>query len=128
VGVSLLFDTSILIGLERARLRPDDLLEPGAISVVTLEELYLGVLRSDRTAAVRRRRTYEHAATAFEVFPVDVAVGRACAEIRAEGRERRVRYAPLDSLIGATARVHGLSLVTQDEGMVGMLGVDVRLV
>jgi len=34
----------------------------------------------------------------------------------------------VDSLIGATARVHGLVLFTQDEDMVGMLGVDVRLV
>ena len=126
--MSPLLDTSILIGVETARLRPDELPVRGLISVMTLEELYLGVLRSDPAAAAQRRRTYEHAASGFEVLPVDVAVARTCAEIRAEGRRRRVRYAPLDSLIGATARVHGLPLLTQDEGMVGMLGVDVRVV
>ena len=126
--MSSLLDTSILIGVERARLRPDELPAHGLISVMTLEELYLGVLRSDPAASAQRRQTYEHAASGFEVLPVDVAVARTCAQIRAEGRRRRVRYAPLDSLIGATARVHGLPLLTQDEGMVGMLGVDVRVV
>lgn len=126
--MSLLFDTSILIGIERGRLRPDDLPERASISVVTLEELYLGVLRSEAKAAAQRRRTYEHAMSYFEALPVDAAVGRTCAEIRAEGRARGVRYAPLDSLIAATARVHGLSMYTRDAGMVGMIGVDVRLV
>jgi predicted nucleic acid-binding protein len=124
----MLLDTSILIGLEGARVRPDALPERGWISVISLEELYLGVLRSTAPAAARRRRTFEQAVSSFEVLPVDDAVARTCAEIRADGRQRKVRYASLDSLIGATARVHGLPLLTQDEGMVGMLGVDVRLV
>lgn len=126
--MSLLFDTSVLIGIEKQRLRLEDVPARGAVSAITLEELYLGVLRSDGQAAVRRRRTYDHVAGSFEVLPVDAQVARVCAEIRADGRARQVRYTPLDSLIGATARVHGMPLYTQDAGMGGMLGVDVRVV
>ncbi len=123
-----LLDTSILVGVETDRLSPDDLPEDGSISVVTLEELYLGVLRSTGSISAKRRFTFERATTSFEVLVVDQAVSLRCAEIRAEGRARGQRYDVADSLIGATARVHGLSLYTQDAGMVGMLDVDVRLV
>ena len=123
-----LLDTSVLVGVEQRRVTSATVSADAAISVITLEELWLGVLVTPAPAKTERQRTYEAAVALHEVLPVDGAVARACAEIRAEGRSRKVRYAPLDSLIGATARVHGLRLVTQDEGMVGMLGVDVRLV
>jgi predicted nucleic acid-binding protein len=126
--VSVLLDTSVLVGMEQRRLGPADVPGPAALSVVTVEELWLGVLLTPEPARAERRRTYDAAVALHDVLPVDEAVARACGEIRAEGRERRVRYAPFDSLIGATARVHGLPLLTQNEGMVGMLGVDVRLV
>lgn len=126
--MSVLYDTSVLVGLEQARVRPDQLLGPGAVSVVTLQELWLGVLSTPAPQQQLRRRTYEQTTALFDLLAVDTEVARTCAEIRADGRARRVRYAPLDSLIGATARVHGLVLVTQDEGMLGMLGVDVRVV
>jgi len=126
--VNALLDTSIVIGLEQGRLRPETLAEEALISVITLEELYLGVLSVSPAAGVERRGTFERTVAAFEVLAVDEAVARASAQIRAEGRHRGVRYAPFDSLIGATARVHGLPLLTEDTGMVGMLGVDVRVV
>jgi predicted nucleic acid-binding protein len=126
--VTVLLDTSVLVAVEQGRLAASALSGPGAISVITLEELWLGVLVTSAHAKAERRRTFEAAESLHDVLPVDAAVARFCAEIRAEGRARRVRYAPLDSLIGATARVHGLPLLTQDEGMLGMLGVDVRLV
>jgi len=125
--VNVLLDTSILLGVEQQRLGSPI---PGeaALSAVTLEELWLGVLLSSPALQSVRRRTFDTSMRLYDVLPVDDAVARACAEIRAEGRRRQVRYAPLDSLIGATARVHGLPLLTQDQGMVGMAGVDVRVV
>lgn len=126
--MSVLLDTSILIGVEQRRLDHDVVATDAAISVVTLEELWLGVLVTPAPAQAERRRTYDAVEAFHSVLPVDEAVARVCAEIRADGRQRGVRYTPLDSLIGATARVHGLPLFTQDEGMLGMLGVDVRLV
>lgn len=126
--MSPVLDTSVLVGIENGRLTAVDLPEQGSVCVVTLEELYLGVLSVVGSAAVKRRDTYDKAISSFEILPVDVTVARSSAEIRAEGRTRGVRYSALDSLIAATARVHGLQLLTQDAGMLGMLGVDVRVV
>ena len=126
--MTVLLDTSVLVGIERGRLSADALPEPAALSVVTLEELYLGVLRAEPEAAERRRRTFALARSVFALLPVDAEVATAGAAIRADGLRRRLRYRPCDSLIGATARVHAMPLYTQDEGMVGMLGVDVRVV
>jgi len=126
--VSVLLDTSILVAVEQGRLTSGQLSADGAVSVVTLEELWLGVLRTPAALQAQRRRTYDQTMGLYALLPVDAVVATVCAEIRGDGRGRGVRYAPFDSLIGATARVHGLPLLTQDEGMVGMLGVDVRVV
>ena len=126
--MTALLDTSVLVGVEQGRVRQRDVPAEATLSAVTLEELWLGVLRSDGAPRERRRHTYAALAALYDVLPVDAAVAVACAEIRADGRARGVRYAPFDSLIGATARVHALALYTQDEGMLGMLGVDVRVV
>lgn len=123
-----LLDTSVLVGLEQGRLSPGLLPAQASICVVSVEELWLGVLRADAAVAARRRETYRRAVEGFVAMEIDVAVAQMSAVLRAEGRSRGRRYALADSLIGATARVHGLPLYTQDEGMVGMLGVDVRLV
>lgn len=126
--MTALLDTSVLVGLEQRRVSPAGLPAVAAVSVVTLEELWLGVLRAGPAAASRRRTTYQRAADGFVALPIDVAVAQMSAHIRSEGRSHGRRYQLADSLIGATARVHGLPLFTQDAGMVGMLGVDVRLV
>lgn len=123
-----LLDTSVLVGLEQGRLSPALLPAQASICVVTVEELWLGVLRADAAVAPRRRETYRRAVQVFVAMEIDVVVAQMSAVLRAEGRSRGQRYALADSLIGATARVHGLTLYTQDEGMAGMIGVDVRLV
>lgn len=125
--MSALYDTSVLVGVEQGRLSAQQMLGDGAVSVITVEELWLGVLRTPPALQPLRRRTYEQTLGLYDLLAVTGDVARACAEIRAEGRSRQVRYAPFDSLIGATARVNGLPLLTQDEGMLGMLGVDVRI-
>lgn len=125
--MSVLLDTSVLVAVEQQRPLapvPADAL----LSVLTLEELWLGVLQARDDVLDARQRTYRQATEVFTALPVDLDVARACADIRAEGRQRGRRYELADSLIGATARVHGLPLYTQDEGMRGMLGVDVRVV
>jgi predicted nucleic acid-binding protein len=126
--VSALLDTSVLVGVEQGRVRREDVPPDAAVSAVTLEELRLGVLRSLGAARARRQRTFSSISSLYDVLVVDARVATTCAEIRAEGRDRGVRYAPFDSLIGATARVHGLPLYTRDAGMLGMAGVDVRVV
>ncbi len=126
--MSALLDTSVLVGVEQRRVHASELPDAAVVSVVTLEELWLGVLRAVPELLGERQSTYDLAARGFDALAVDLAVARVSAEIRADGRRRGRRYGLADSLIGATARVHGLSLYTQDEGMRGMLGVDVRVV
>lgn len=123
-----LLDTSVFVGVEQRRLSAEVLPDQAAVCVLTLEELWLGVLRCEPALGAQRRATYEFAAEGFVALAIDDGVARASAEIRAEGRARGRRYRPVDSLIGATARVHALPLYTQDEGMLGMAGVDVRVV
>lgn len=123
-----LLDTSVLVGLEQRRLTATSLPKQASVSVLTLEELWLGVLRSTPALEPDRHATYRLAAEGFQVLPIGIAVARASAQIRAEGRARGRRYALADSLIAATGRVHALPLYTRDEAMLGMLGVDVRLV
>jgi hypothetical protein len=86
-----------------------------AISVITVMELEIGVHRVERRdpdqGEVLRRWLEQRVLTAFRdrVLPVDLAVARRAAELHVPdpGPER-------DSLIGATALVHGLTVVTRN--------------
>jgi len=126
-----LLDTSVVVALEVERAvgrLPDE----AALSVITLEELSLGVRmaehRGDAVLARRRQDTLDAVGARFEALPVTDAVALACAAIRAAGRQRGLRLAPFDALIAATAAVHGLPLYTQDAALARVPLVDVRLV
>jgi len=85
------------------------------LSAITVMELELGVVRVERRDAAQGAllRTWmnEHVLPAFagRVLPVDTAVALRCARLHVPdpGPER-------DTLIAATARVHGLTLVTRN--------------
>jgi len=125
--VRAVLDTSALIGYETGRLVLADLPTDGVLPSVVLEELWLGVLSAADALRDERRRTFDAARSSLDVVPVSADIAVAGAEIRAEGRARGRRYQPLDALIGATGRVLGLPVVTQDRGFEGMAGVDVRV-
>ena len=85
------------------------------ISVITLHELERGVLlaeRSDQAAGAVLRRWLEDdvtAAFADRVLPVDLPVSRAAASFHVPDP------APFsDAFIGATALVHGLTMVSRN--------------
>ncbi len=87
------------------------------ISVVTLHELEHGVRLAERSdperGAVLRRWLDDHVPRAFggRILPVDAAVARLAAGFHVPDP------APFrDALIGATAIVHGLTMVTRDVG------------
>lgn len=88
----------MLVGVEAGRLAPAALPAKGVLPVVVLEELWLGVLQSSGVARDRRHATFEAARAAY------------------------------DALVGATARVLGVPVVTHDRGFEGMAGVDVLVV
>lgn len=124
--MTFLLDTNVIS--EWAKPRPD----PGVVawladadedrlyvSVVTVAELRYGIQRLDNGR--RRCRLDEwlrhDLPNRFEdrILPVDAAVagewGRVVAQCEARGRP----IGALDALIAATARLHGLALVTRNE-------------
>ncbi|MDT4989657.1 MAG: toxin FitB [Micromonosporaceae bacterium] len=85
------------------------------VSVITLQELEIGVLLAERRdppqGAVLRRWLEEQVLPAFgeRMLPVDTAVARRSTVLHVPD-PRPIR----DSLIAATALVHGLSVVTRN--------------
>jgi predicted nucleic acid-binding protein len=96
------------------------------VSVITLQELEIGVLLAERRdppkGAILRRWLEEQVLPAFgeRMIPVDTAVARrgAVLHVRNPGPIR-------DSLIAATALVHGLSVVTRNVADFAPMGVEV---
>jgi predicted nucleic acid-binding protein len=110
-----LADTSVFVGLEDRRFDPARFADyEWGISVITLGELRLGVLRAkDPDTSSKRLSTYQ-LAQRFEAFVIDEDVSNAWAllisQLRAAGRK-----APLnDTWIAATAVANGIPVVTQD--------------
>ncbi len=110
-----LLDTSVFIARETGRplgRLPDRV----AVSVVTIGELELGVLAAEGETLARRADTLALARES-DPIPVSEAVMSAWARLvvdcRRAGVHRTVRLT--DALIAATAVVHGLPVVTQDE-------------
>lgn len=119
-----LLDTSVLI----EPVAPADAPEEAAISVMSVAELQLGVLVADD--AVERGRRLDRLASVLDVFePIPVEEGvaweyaRLVAVERESGRNPRV----IDTLIAATARSHGLALVTRDAEQARIEGVEAQL-
>lgn len=113
--VAGLLDTSVFIARERGR-PLGELPERGAVSVVTIGELQLGVLNArDDDIRAHRGDTLSLARSA-EPIPISEAVmvswARIVADCQSLGVHRMVKLT--DSLIAATAVEHGLAVITQD--------------
>lgn len=111
-----LLDTSVFIAKESGRpLGP--LPERVAVSVITIGELELGVLAAtDGDVLARRADTLALARQSDPIpvsEPVMTAWARLVVDCRRSGVHRTVKLT--DALIAATAIVHGLPVVTQDE-------------
>jgi predicted nucleic acid-binding protein len=118
VGRRALLDTSVLIaeagGAEPPAPAPD--VDELAVSVVTLAELELGVLRQalDPDTRARRLATLTHVRETYEALDIDHRVAHEFARIAAAlcdaGRAIRVN----DAWIAATALAHDAALITSD--------------
>lgn len=123
-----LLDTSVFVAREAGR-SLDSLPDEPAISVITLAELHLGVLRAkDGPTRARRLRTVTRVEREFEAIPIDSEVARTFASIvgdaRAAGRRPRV----MDVWIAATAVRHRLIVFTQDADFADIPQVKVQRV
>jgi predicted nucleic acid-binding protein len=100
----------------------------GAVSVVTVAELRIGVLVAAEPAVRAQRMRTLTEVEALAALPVDDGVAREFAEIIAEARDAGRRPKILDALIAATARALEVPVYTQDADFDEMPGVSVRRV
>ena len=123
----VLLATSIFIAHESGRtlgsLPPD---ADTAVSVMTVAELRIGVLRADDPIVrARRLASLEVARHDHAALPIDQDVADRFADlaaaVRGTGRNPRV----IDTLIAATALVHGAAVATQDDDFDHLPGVEV---
>lgn len=118
-------DTSIFIAQETGR-ELGDLPEKIAVSVITVAELELGVLRAthpeDRAA---RLSTLSRVQSMYPLLPVGPEVASCFARIAAAERSSGRRLRRHDTWIAATAMHHQAAVLTQDADFSSFEGVDV---
>jgi hypothetical protein len=121
-----LADTSIFIAHESGRsLRTDVLPDQLAVSVITVGELRAGVLAATDLATRDRRLATLTAVLALDPVPVDDDVAAAWARLRVALRDASRRMAVNDSWIAATAIALAVPLVTQDDSLADIPGLQV---
>lgn len=124
-----LLDTSVFIAFESGRLvdrilLPDEL----AVSVVTIAELQVGILTAqDATVKSRRLKTYLDALQ-FNPIDIDQQIAECWATLRVTLRESGRSISVNGLWIAATALTLGVSLVTQDQDLVGLPNIETILV
>ncbi|MGN6663206.1 MAG: PIN domain-containing protein [Solirubrobacterales bacterium] len=118
-------DTSVFIAQETGR-ELGELPEKIAVSVITVAELELGILRAtgpkDRA---KRLSTLSRVQSTYPPLPVGPEVASCFARIAAAERERGRRLRRHDTWIAATAMHHGAAVLTQDAAFASFEEVDV---
>jgi tRNA(fMet)-specific endonuclease VapC len=116
--MAALIDSSVLVGAERGILDFDRLVSDDgdyAISAVAASELLHGIWRTPSAAQRTRRRNFVEGVLArFPVVPFDLPVARVHAELTATLLARGRSVGVHDSMIAATALVHGFDVITRD--------------
>lgn len=119
-----LLDTSVLIAIESGRsLRTEAIPETVAISVVTKAELRVGIFAAENIETRDRRLATFEFANRIVSLPVDDAVSRAWAQMRAYVRASKQKVRINAMWIAATAAAHEIPVVTQDEDFDALNGV-----
>jgi len=118
--MGVIFDTSVLIGLERTSSRLDKFIlgregEAFGISAITVSELLHGVYRADsEKRRIIRQAFVEKIIDVFAVFPFDLSTARIYARIWASLAKRGKAVGAHDLIIAATCISLGFSLATLD--------------
>ncbi|MEO6206270.1 MAG: PIN domain-containing protein, partial [Mycobacteriales bacterium] len=84
------------------------------ISVATLTELRVGVLRADNEPLRQLREATFQRASRFLALAYDEAVGEHVAQLLATARAKQRKAGAMDVIIAATALAHDLVIWTQD--------------
>jgi tRNA(fMet)-specific endonuclease VapC len=118
--MGVIFDTSVLVGFERASPRLDEFIlgregEAFGISAITVSELLHGVHRADsERRRIIREAFVEKIIEMFAVFPFDLSASRIYAGIWADLAKRGKTIGAHDLIIAATCISLGFSLATLD--------------
>jgi tRNA(fMet)-specific endonuclease VapC len=118
--MGVIFDTSVLISLERSSSRVDEFIrgregEAFGISAITASELLHGVHRADsEKRRIVREAFVEKIIDVFPVFPFDLGAARIYAGIWASLAKRGKAVGAHDLIIAATCISMGFSLATLD--------------
>jgi predicted nucleic acid-binding protein len=119
-----LLDTSVLIAIESGRpLRTEAMPDTTAISVVTKAELRVGIFAAEDVETRDRRLATLELANRIVALPVDEAVSRAWAQMRAHIRASGRKVKVNDMWIAATAAVHEIPVLTQDDDFDALNGI-----
>jgi predicted nucleic acid-binding protein len=123
-----LVDTSVFIAREAGG-PLDNLPDEPAVSVVTLAELHLGVLRArDPQTRARRLRTVSRVEREYDAIPIDAEVARTFASIIGDARAAGRRPHVMDVWIAATGVRHGLVVFTHNADFADIPQVKVQRV
>jgi len=107
-------DTSVFIAQETGR-ELGELAEKIAVSVITVAELELGVLRAtEPEARARRLSTLSRVQSIYPLLPIGPEIASCFARIAAAERARGRRLRRHDTWIAATAMKHGAAVLTKD--------------
>jgi predicted nucleic acid-binding protein len=118
-------DTSVFIAQEAGR-ELGDLPEKIAVSVITVAELELGVLRAEGAEErASRLSTLSRVQSLYPLLPVGPEIASWFARIAAAERAQGRRLRRHDTWIAATAAHHGAAVLTQDSDFTSFDEVDV---
>lgn len=124
-----LLDTSVLVAIENGRsLRTEAMPKTTAISVVTKAELRVGIFAAEDIEIRDRRLMTFELANRIVALPIDEAVSRAWAQMRAYVGASGQKVGVNDMWIAATAAAHEIPVLTQDgdfEALNGIAGLTV---
>jgi predicted nucleic acid-binding protein len=123
-----LYDTSVVVALETSERISELPVGDYAVSVVTIGELQVGVHLASVEDLSLRLELIAEIEHSWNPLPVDVRVARRYASLVADCRRRAVRPRIGDTLIAATASVHGMGVVTRDQDFLQFEGLEVVVV
>jgi len=119
-----LLDTSVLVAIENGRsLRSEAMPKTTAISVVTKAELRVGIFAAEDIETRDRRLMTFELANRILALPIDEAVSRAWAQMRAYVGASGQKVGVSDMWIAATAAAHEIPVFTQDGDFDALNGV-----
>jgi predicted nucleic acid-binding protein len=120
-----LLDTSVVIAAELGRtIRAESLPRRGAISIVTIAELRAGILAAPDIASRDRRLNTLERISKMAVLPIEDAIARTWAGMRAHLAALGKQLTSNDSWIAATAATYEIPVVTQDRDFYALSGVN----